>query len=202
MSVIGNVIEHQKFILDNFRKDLLLGVEPRKDVDYFTKPFLGMQSYVYVRGAGVIGKIKNVPDNELMKEIWDTAYENTRQSLIATNLYSAIKEGHDRGYLDEDPGELFDLGGMNVYVVTNFETVRGAAAILIREAMEKLWEMIGDFYILPSSVHELIVSTDMPPEDLKDMVREVNDSEYVDEDELLSYNIYRYDHEKKEVVIC
>ena len=62
--------------------------------------------------------------------------------------------------------------------------------------------MIGDFYILPSSVHELIVSTDMPPEDLKDMVREVNDSEYVDEDELLSYNIYRYDHEKKEVVIC
>ena len=202
MSVIGNVIEHQKFILDNFRKDLLLGVEPRKDVDYFTKPFLDMQSYVYVKGAGVIGKIKNLPDNELMKEIWDTAYENTRQSLIATNLYSAVKEGHDRGYLDEDPGELFDLGGMNVYVVTNFETERGAAAILIREAMEKLWEMIGDFYILPSSVHELIVYTDMPPEDLKDMVREVNDSEYVDEDELLSYNIYRYDHEKKEVVIC
>ena len=195
-------IEAQRFILDNFRKDLLLGVEPRKDVDYFTKPFLDMQSYVYVKGAGVIEKIKNVPDNELMKEIWDTAYENTRKTLIAKNLYSAVKERYDRGYLDEDPEDIFDLGDMNVYVVTNFETVRGAAAILIREAMEKLWEMIGDFYIIPSSVHELIVSTDMPPEDLRDILREVNDSECVDEDELLSYNIYRYDHEKKEVVIC
>ena len=95
-------IEAQRFILDNFREDLLLGVEPRRDVDYFTKPFLDMQGYVYVKGAGVIGKIKNVPDNELMKEIWDTAYENTRKTLIATNLYSAVKEGYDRGYLDED----------------------------------------------------------------------------------------------------
>lgn len=202
MSETGNVIEHQKLILNTFRDDLLLGVEPRRDVDYFAKPFLDMQGYVYVKGAGVIGKIKNVPDNELMKEIWDTAYENTRKTLIATNRYSAVKEGYDRGYLDENPDDVFDLGAMNAYVVTNFETVRGAAAILIREAMEKLWEMIGDFYILPSSVHELIVYTDTPLEYLKDMVREVNDSECVDEDELLSYNIYRYDHEKKEVVIC
>ena len=159
----------------------------------------------YFKGEGCIGKIRSTSDDKLMKEIWSIAYENTRQSIIATKLYTAVKEAYEMGCID-DP-EIPDIiygpnKDMDVYVVTNFETVRGAAAILITEAMEILWEKIGNFYIIPSSVHELIVSTDVPPEDLRYMVREVNDSEHVDEDELLSYNIYRYDHTKKEVVMC
>ena len=205
MSGTGNVIEAQGLNKEKLKENLFLGVEPRREVDYFVKPFLDLQVYAYFKGEGCIGKIRSTSDDKLMKEIWSIAYENTRQSIIATKLYTAVKEAYEMGCID-DP-EIPDIiygpnKDMDVYVVTNFETVRGAAAILITEAMEILWEKIGNFYIIPSSVHELIVSTDVPPEDLRYMVREVNDSEHVDEDELLSYNIYRYDHTKKEVVMC
>lgn len=52
----------------------------------------------------------------------------------------------------------------------------------------------NDFYILPSSVHELLVvpvTVDKSPAELIQMVRDVNERD-VEEDEVLSNNIYLY----------
>lgn len=66
----------------------------------------------------------------------------------------------------------------------------------------------GDFLLLPSSVHELIL---MPMEQEEEegaqarqfaaMVQEVNDTQ-VEEDEILSYHVYRYCRETEEIVIA
>lgn len=84
-----------------------------------------------------------------------------------------------------------------IFVVTNSSGVGGAASILIETVLDKLRREVGaQFYILPSSVHEMLV---MPkdeenlqtPDMLRQMVKEVNQTEVSDED-FLSDNVYRY----------
>lgn len=61
----------------------------------------------------------------------------------------------------------------------------------------------GDFYILPSSIHELLavpVST-AEIEELRQMVKEVNDNEVAPE-EILGYEVYRYNRETGEVEVA
>ena len=55
----------------------------------------------------------------------------------------------------------------------------------------------GKIYILPSSVHELIILPSSEVDDiefLKTMVCEINDSVVAD-DEILSYNVYQFTKE-------
>jgi beta-glucosidase/6-phospho-beta-glucosidase/beta-galactosidase len=54
----------------------------------------------------------------------------------------------------------------------------------------------NSFWIIPSSIHEvLILPEGMPavtPQDLQEMIKQVNDTE-VDEEDILSYKLYHYD---------
>ena len=57
----------------------------------------------------------------------------------------------------------------------------------------------GDFFILPSSIHEILIVPDngkMHVEDLQNMVKEVNMNEvdYIDQ---LTDSVYHYDHQAK-----
>ena len=59
---------------------------------------------------------------------------------------------------------------------------------------------IGEnFYILPSSIHEVIIiaeSQSPSKDDLQDMVRDINETQ-VDAEELLSDTIYYYNFKEK-----
>lgn len=81
-----------------------------------------------------------------------------------------------------------------MYIVTNKERKYGATSIMDSEAFEQLRTEMGDLYILPSSVHELIVisAENADPVELEEMVQMINQSE-VEEAERLSDHIYRYD---------
>jgi hypothetical protein len=82
-----------------------------------------------------------------------------------------------------------------MYVLSNKTNTNGASALLDREIMQKVIETIGeDFFILPSSVHEVIIvpsTRDMSTTNLIDMVRDVNSTLLPPED-ILSNNVYRY----------
>lgn len=88
------------------------------------------------------------------------------------------------------------------YVLTNESCRYGAAGMLREDILESFAEQAGgNFYILPSSVHELILVPEIPTisaEGLKEMVKEVNEGEVVRE-EWLSGNVYYYDVEKRGV---
>ena len=90
----------------------------------------------------------------------------------------------------------------SVYVMTNSARVEGAVAIACPEALEEAKKTIGeDFYILPSSRHEvLLVPQSMTdnPKDLEDMVKAVN-ATTVSREDFLSDHVYSYNGLTKSV---
>lgn len=91
-----------------------------------------------------------------------------------------------------------------MYVLTNQSRVNGAACILYEKVLEQFANMVAsDLYILPSSVHEVII---LPKHGaynkkmLEEMVREVNE-EGVSADEVLSDNVYEYCRSEKTIIL-
>ena len=95
--------------------------------------------------------------------------------------------------------ENLDLEKMGMAVLTNRQAVNGAAVIFYPDLMAK----IGDsqqvnFFILPSSTHEVILVPDngsMKLKELEDMVRSINASEVSPKDRL-SDTVLHYDHKE------
>ena len=93
-----------------------------------------------------------------------------------------------------------NLEKMGMAVLTNRQAVNGAAVIFYPDLMAK----IGDsqqvnFFILPSSVHEVILVPDngsMKLKDLEDMVKSINASEVSPKDRL-SDTVYHYDYKDR-----
>ena len=82
--------------------------------------------------------------------------------------------------------------------MTNKRRKYGASILLFEDELAAVAEkMHGDFYILPSSVHEVLAVPEdlMKDQELKEMVKNINDSE-VAEEEILSYTIYKYNCNK------
>ncbi len=146
--------------------------------------------------------------NVSVKELFAAAEENTPRLLPLTlrTMSEVIREillkkldrsDADSGLLEaltetEKAQEAGAFGSM--YVLSNSFGVNGASSILCRGAAEQVRERIGgDFVILPSSIHELILVPEPEEADLpcmREMVKSVNDTEVRDED-ILSYDIYR-----------
>lgn len=86
-------------------------------------------------------------------------------------------------------------GDNRAYVLSNTDKINGACMILNKKMMREIANKIGPkFYILPSSVHELLVVRNeegLTPEELSEMVRSVN-SDVVDREEQLSDHAYVY----------
>lgn len=99
------------------------------------------------------------------------------------------------------PDELSDAGtAPRMYVVTNENTMKGAAAAFYSEVMENAAKEIGgSFFILPSSVHEVLFLPDdgqMKTIELKAMVEEINATQVAPE-EKLSDSVYHFDAESR-----
>ncbi len=112
-------------------------------------------------------------------------------------------------YIDENDGcispcddHFYDLTDMDdpcnsMFVLTNTSGVNGAACMLYPKPLKSFGQKIKrDFFILPSSVHEVLLvpaSEGLKKEDLTEMVREINKTE-VSPNEVLSDIVYVYDH--------
>ena len=102
------------------------------------------------------------------------------------------------------------LFGMNdgvasqLYVASMPDMAYGAGVILYPDFMEKAAEKIGgDFYVLPSSVHEVLLLRDdgvIPLKDLKEIVQSVNRTEVAYED-YLSDNVYHFDAAERKLEV-
>lgn len=132
--------------------------------------------------------------NKKMLEVWNISEEE---------LYKAAmrNEARHRYTLKTLGSILRSLGGkmdleesVPMLVLSNEKRVNGATALLDSERLKEMERKLGSFYILPSSIHELLILPAATVDDLTflhSMVRAVNDSE-VDEDERLSYHVYQY----------
>lgn len=90
-----------------------------------------------------------------------------------------------------------------MYVLSNETKVNGAIWMTNPEALNEISEkMGGDYYILPSSIHEVIIvpKVGMDASELMDMVKTVNRNE-VNPADVLSDNVYGYDSKEHKLSI-
>lgn len=91
--------------------------------------------------------------------------------------------------------EIIPEDAMPMYVASNTERIHGAGVIAYPEFMEVAAKQLGgDFYVLPSSIHEVILVPDSPDVsavELQRMVQSVN-MEQVAPEERLSNHVYHY----------
>lgn len=142
------------------------------------------------------------------KEMFHQARANTQpvntpilQSMDEMMLSIFNEEGHATNLLNESVEFGFRSHDM-LYALTNVEKQYGASMITQPEVLNKLEQLFPEgFYVLPSSVHEVLIVPDngeMEPKMLGEMVREVNKNE-VERQEVLSDRVYSYDKEKHQI---
>ncbi len=89
-----------------------------------------------------------------------------------------------------------------MYVLSNEDKLNGAAMLLNDKVMDDITEKLGqDYFILPSSVHEVLIVPKTQEADLKtleNMVQEVNATQVAPE-ERLSDHVYAYDAKEHEL---
>ncbi len=82
-----------------------------------------------------------------------------------------------------------------LYLLTNEQRSFGAVCIAYPDCLEKIAGYIGgDYYVIPSSVHECLVlpcSDDFHTADIRKMIAQINREELQEKD-VLSYSLYRY----------
>ena len=168
--------------------------------------YLDLAIVAYVRvfdkkiGNGII-----LVRNEHVK-LWGTDPE--------TVLFTAKKNTHDHD--DFTISHIIDvLNGMGsikrsitdddrqefpMYVASNRKMVNGASVLAMKDKLAEFGKVIGgDYYVIPSSVHELILlgrkNTDSSC-DIDSMIREVNRTQ-LGPDDVLSDHVYMYSMEEE-----
>jgi hypothetical protein len=130
------------------------------------------------------------------QELMRLAAENTPKlfGVEHKNLKDVITQ-----YYEELP-EYITQEDCNFYVLTNKQKTNGAACMLYDGVLEEMSTIIGgSFFIIPSSVHEIIMLKDTGKEcaeDLHLMIKDVNGKHLLEEEVLSDYPYY-YDHTLK-----
>lgn len=111
------------------------------------------------------------------------------------------EEGHVFPRLEGVP--TFEITPM--MVLTNSRKYLGAVGMIYDDVLENFGkELKDDFYILPSSIHEVILipqSFIWDERELKNMVKEVNETQ-LDPEDILADSVYYYDRVRKTVIRC
>lgn len=199
---IIDVVSDKETVLPMLRAKLINGKKNKEYSENFvTKKFRDLSILVYIKiDAGSINVTKQMATMWGLDEaeIVKIAKQNTMKSegITIKSLMSVMA-----GMLDEEIPPEMDMG---MYVVTSNNGLFGAIAMTSKNFMRKVSNEKfngNDFYIIPSSVHEILVlDTNGSVKDVKSMIAEVN-NEHVDADEILSYSLYKYSTSEDKVVV-
>lgn len=212
---VGDVLDSGKEILDDFRRKLryrLVDVARNKK---FLKTVMHRPA-----GAGLEAVLMLVDDDynavvtdnifEGLKdehdvdewEMFGIAFENTlRDVKFGTMWMSMFGDMEDLFDLDEAPGDD------DMFVLSNGMRMFGAAVLASVDVRKKVAELIGEYYVLPCSVHEVVCisvsceafKADDMIDTLHTMVKSANEMVVRDCD-VLSDHVYRvYKNGKIEV---
>ena len=105
-------------------------------------------------------------------------------------------------FVDDYDSALSECREDDMYILTNKTMINGACTMIYEGVLDNLAAQLNkDLYILPSSIHELIVipkKSNLEEDDLKSMVWQVN-REGVSKDEVLSDSVYYYSSGTKQL---
>lgn len=157
-------------------------------------------------------KVWNIDEEELHQRAMDNLQNGDcqifRMGEVVKGLIRSEIFGHEDNDMDKETEDVeinFDFikeDDFGMYVLTNTRRYYGAAGILNTSVLENFAEQVqNDFYIIPSSIHEVILVPNdgsMQAEELRELINDVNQN-FVKIEEILSDHAYYYDRELKEV---
>lgn len=143
-----------------------------------------------------------------LEQLYKVARDNTQQLLgyeiksMKESLCEMMYEGQSEE-LDCDQYILEMEDNIPIYVLSNKNKIEGASCILYPKLIKHFADAIGsNLYIIPSSIHEVLLLPSneiIEVRELKDMIREINDTQ-VKIEEILSYSLYFYDRDRGKMV--
>ena len=124
-------------------------------------------------------------------------------SMLSVLREFMIGSMEDGNVVEDMPPMFQDEESSPLFVMTNKEKINGAIGLVESDILAEFADrMASDLYILPSSVHELILlprkKADGKVNDLAAMVREVNATQ-VSREDFLSDNVYAFTRKDKSV---
>ena len=134
----------------------------------------------------------------------ELAGENTRKMMGVSvkEINEVLKEGYD---MDDMLKEAVDDSEREpMYILSNISAGYGAVNILIPGVLSDIAKEMGDdLYIIPSSVHEVIlipVNTRLRREEIDDMVKDINGC-LADSRDVLADHVYIYSRHEDRITM-
>lgn len=214
--------------LVNYEKNesLLAKVPHRRYLDLAVVYYLLIDNYMIGKGTAIIYNELLEAWNVTEETLYETAKVNTGRLLgveitridevIEKLLYEDLKEQMvetlGKETITEDDVEAAMTGiaaslrlgeAKEIYVYSNYAKYYGAACLLDQSGLEAFAEMRGSFFVVPSSVHEVILVPEevmLSEKEVLELLKEINDTSE-DGTEYLSNKLYYYDKDKKCVKI-
>lgn len=168
--VMGTTFDTNNFNDPEFIKShVMIGFQRSSDEDLVKKKteFDGIEQYLYVR-INENSSFKLTPVM-ISEDVWEYAKANTFAETRVASM-----------------AEMLAGSGTPLYVVTNANAWKGAANVLDKEKLVRCLGH-GEYVMLPSSIHEVLI---LPAEeydnlaDLAQLVREINASQVAPEEQL------------------
>ena len=163
--------------------------------------------FFYAYQGGALGD-GSIPIYNSHLEMWKVGTKElmTLAGVNTPRIYPA--ELRSMTDILKETAQIQVIGGpvpeSNLDILTNDRRAQGAACILYPGMLERIATVKKrSFYIIPSSVHEVLILRDTGREnveEIKKTIREVN-SRFVAKEEILSDNLYYYDFVSKTVKI-
>ena len=165
--------------------------------------------YRFVLSSDEDGRASVLVTNQMIENMGITA-----EQLHADAMENApqIKPAEIKGMTEVlaelmgvEQAEMMGIGPVapedeQMYVASVPDKVHGAGVLAYENFMDQAAERAGgDFFILPSSIHEILIVPDNGQMDLKsleDMVKEVNATQVAPQDKLTD-SVYHYDSKEK-----
>ncbi len=178
------------------------------------RPYTQLEDLAVIYDISLDGRRVSTPvTNELMQvygitvnELHEIALHNLADSEIELiNMWEIAAEEVSREGVsgNDEPVSMQEEAPFQMYVLTNAEKLNGATAALDKKTMEDISvKMGGDFVVVPSSIHEMIilpVKEGADSQRLEQMVQEMNATQVAPEDRL-SNHVYQYDSTAHELV--
>ena len=140
-------------------------------------------------------------------ELLKLAFSNTRRLFppVVRTMEESVRElVSDDNVYNEMINDWQYRGRNSMYILSNEKGIHGASSLLYMDVIREFAELLNsDLFILPSSIHEIILMPVKNPNDkekLQRMVKEVNDI-LVPLEEVLSDNVYIYSLEMDHIVL-
>jgi hypothetical protein len=132
-------------------------------------------------------------------ELYELAKENTEKLLPP--VFQTIEQV--MGGIADEENLLFtseEEPQERMYVMTNRDKYFGAGCCLYPGLLEEVYHKLKvEFFVLPSSIHEIIIMPDVggvSADNLQSLVIEMN-QQFLLDDEVLSNHVYRYNSKSK-----